>query len=712
MMRTACKSSFSQMNNSAPGIRPHRLSPMLTLLCIAALIFAAASESAAAEPITSVSAIRALTPEQGLQRLPVSLDGVVTFYHREWGVLFIHDGQDSICVGIGEDLRPATPYVRGARLHIEGVVGPGEFLPVVWPSVIRPDGAGALPEYRRITANEIFIPSLDCHPVEVDAVVKGTSFSDESLVVDLQIEGSMVRALLPQHETLTRLPWQLLERRVKVRGVVGTHFNDQRQMSGRLLFVQALDSFTIEEDAISDADVPHVPVESLLRVDSSLRQRVRIRGVATHVMPGRGLYLRGEGGSMFVQTAQPFEVVRGDEVEAEGFPVVTAFRPSLSALDVKKIGEGGGIVPVAFRPAEQRNSREQCELVTLDAELLEVTRSRGTTTLLCRADGEAFEAALASSSPPAEALAPGMKLRLTGICELVSTRPLVIPRNATDFRVQLRDAADVAIMARQPWWNEQRALWLLGIVAVLAVAVGAWAATLRTVVASQSAVIRQQAQQQATLEERQRIARDLHDTLEQELVGVNMLLDSTAMKLNGAHPEAGEPLGLARKLLRRAREESRTTIRELRSVALEQRGLPAALDELLRPLAIAGGATFSVDVSGTPTRLAGTLESHLLRIAQEAVANASRHSGAHSIVIKLDYSMSEVALEVRDDGTGFNPDEPTAEAGHFGLSGMKERADKISGKLHVVGDPGCGTTVRVTAPIVVSNKATQLTSPT
>ena len=114
--------------------------------CLALIAFiASAPLGVGAEPLTSITAIRALTPEQGSQRLPVSLDGVATCYHSDWGVLFIHDGHDSICVGISKELRPATPYAQGVKLHIEGVVGPGEFLPVVWPSVIREMGQGELP---------------------------------------------------------------------------------------------------------------------------------------------------------------------------------------------------------------------------------------------------------------------------------------------------------------------------------------------------------------------------------------------------------------------------------------------------------------------------------------------------------------------------------------------------------------------------------------
>jgi signal transduction histidine kinase len=324
--------------------------------------------------------------------------------------------------------------------------------------------------------------------------------------------------------------------------------------------------------------------------------------------------------------------------------------------------------------------------------------SREGLTLVCRAEGQVFEAIL-SSGEPHEDLQPGMRLRLTGVCEFSTTRPLVIPRNATGFRIQLRGADDIEVLARGPWWTESRVRWILGGLMALAMAAGVWAVTLQSMVRSQSSVIRQQTQQQATMEERQRIARDLHDTLEQELVGVTMLLDNTAMKLNGGHAQASEPLTLARRLLRRAREESRSTIRELRSVTLEQRGLAAAMDELLRPLATVSGATFESKVSGTPMRLPGTTETHLLRIAQEAVANAAHHSGAKNIHLHLAYEAESVTLEVHDDGRGFDPGSTLAKAGHFGLSGMKERADKIAGRLHIESTPGQGTHVRVQVPV-------------
>lgn len=648
----------------------------------------------AAEPLSSVGAVRMLPTEEAARGLPVRLEAVVSCYHPGWGVLLVHDGRDGICVGVSEHLRPAKPFSAGQKLRIEGGTGPGEFLPVILPARLEQIAAGEALNYEKLTAEQLFAPGADCHPVEIEAVVKGTWFGDKSLVVDLQMEGWPLKAVLPQEVEGARLPWQLLEQRVRVRGVAGTHFNDQRQMSGRLLFVQGLSFLTLVEEAQAASEVPLVPVDGLLRAGSSLRQRTRVRGVVTHVISGRGLYLRGEGGGLYVQTAQPLEMHSGDVVEAEGYPVITPFRPSLSAVNVSHLKTAAQPEPVAFDAAATRHSREQCELVWLEAELLETTRDADGTSFACRTAGQVFDAHL----PGTLELEPGSKLRLTGICEMLSTHPLVIPRNATAFRILLRSPADVVIAARPPWWSGSRGIWVLGGLAVLAVIVGAWAVGLQFLVHRQSSVIRQQARQQATLEERQRIARDLHDTLEQELVGVTMLLDTAARKLPHSQSEAAEPLGLALRLLRRAREESRSTIREMRSVTLEQRGLPAALEELLRPLATVGGATFHVQTTGKPARLSGSVETHLLRLAQEAVANATQHAQPRQIDLSIDYDPAEVCLQIRDDGRGFDPAVPFSPGEHFGLQGMRERAEKIAARLEILSEPGKGTTVKVSVP--------------
>ena len=84
----------------------------------------------AAEPLKSTDAVRALPLEKAREHPPVSLDAVITFYHDDWGVLFVHDGRSGICVGLPPEKRPAQPFTKGTRVRVEGIVSEGEFLPV------------------------------------------------------------------------------------------------------------------------------------------------------------------------------------------------------------------------------------------------------------------------------------------------------------------------------------------------------------------------------------------------------------------------------------------------------------------------------------------------------------------------------------------------------------------------------------------------------
>ena len=265
------------------------------------------------------------------------------------------------------------------------------------------------------------------------------------------------------------------------------------------------------------------------------------------------------------------------------------------------------------------------------------------------------------------------------------------------FRLHLRNADDITILRRAPWWTLRHLLWALGFIGALALVAIVWAALLRRRVAEQTRIIGAQIERAAVKDERQRIARELHDTIEQELAGLSVQLRNARQRLAHAPDQAGTAIELAERMLRHCRNEARTSIRDLRSVALEQRGLRGALDELLAPLAAECGARFSLEVRGTPRNLAGPVEIHLLRIAQQAVANAVQHATPREIRAQLEYADDAVTLEIRDDGRGFDPAAPPPR-GHFGVVGIRERANKMHAALTIESAPGAGTTVRVVVP--------------
>jgi signal transduction histidine kinase len=222
---------------------------------------------------------------------------------------------------------------------------------------------------------------------------------------------------------------------------------------------------------------------------------------------------------------------------------------------------------------------------------------------------------------------------------------------------------------------------------------------LETVAASMSVALENarlwgQEKQIAVLEERQRLGRELHDSVTQSLYGISLYSQAAAGQL------ALEQYGQVDKYLHEIREASqealaeiRLLIYQLRPPVLEHEGLVAALQRRLA--AVEGRAGLGTDFkTDLTTRLPPVVEEGLFYIAQEALSNAWKHAQAKTIHVALLQDGPCVALEVIDDGVGFEPS-GTGHAGKMGLPSMQERAAEIGGRLTVTSEPGKGTTVRV-----------------
>jgi signal transduction histidine kinase len=669
------------------------------LVCSTLLL---ALSHAAGEPVVekvrTAAALRGMLPAEARKGLPVEMEVSVTFVDRSRGMLFVDDGADGFYVR-GHNLVAKSDWlVAGRRVRLIGVTAEGDFLPVVFASEFIDLGAGVMPPATRLSPlRTILAPLMDSQWVELEGLVKRVTEEQGGVMLALQIDGLRLPLELPRRgelETPVALPLHLLERRVRVRVVAATQFNQQRQMSGRLLYLPGLEFLTLLDRESPAGSAPLRRVDELLLSSSPLNERVRVRGIVTYAVPGQMLFLRGEGGSMKIDTALTPDLKPGSLIEAEGSVSLLPFRPGLNATVLTKLGESEPPVPVRLDYRTDRRSDDHFELVTLDTTYVDTMQASNGARLLCRSEGVVFEAKLPPNLHHELKLEPGMRLRLQGICELESDKPFGIARITKVFKLSLRSAQDLLILQTPPYWNNHRLLLLLATTGGAGLLIATWAWMLRRKVAEQSIVIEQQTTARATLDERQRIARDLHDTLEQELSGVSMLLDTTSQQIETGDGEPKRSLDLARQLLRHSREESRSTIRDLRSVAIEQLGLVGAMQDTLRPLAEGAGMAFDFGTSGTVMRLPGTLEEAFLRIAHEAVTNAAKHSRGSRVDVRMAYGPEEVTLEVSDDGSGFEPDTAGDDAtGHFGLMGMKERALRIGAKLRVVNLGGKGTRV-------------------
>jgi ligand-binding sensor domain-containing protein len=206
------------------------------------------------------------------------------------------------------------------------------------------------------------------------------------------------------------------------------------------------------------------------------------------------------------------------------------------------------------------------------------------------------------------------------------------------------------------------------------------------------------------LEERARLAREIHDTLAQGFVGISSQLDALAIKL-GSDPEiARQNLDLARKMARHSLTEARRSVMDLRTSELERQDLPAALETSAHHWVAGSSVDVRVDVSGVSRKIPENLEQNLLRIAQEAVANALKHANARTIWVKLEAEDCALRLRIKDDGRGFKPSGAfSILGGHFGILGMQERAQRVGGNFDLTSSPGFGTQVEVMVPFAPRN---------
>lgn len=192
-------------------------------------------------------------------------------------------------------------------------------------------------------------------------------------------------------------------------------------------------------------------------------------------------------------------------------------------------------------------------------------------------------------------------------------------------------------------------------------------------------------------EERARVARDLHDQVNQSLTGVLLRLEATRSE---APPELEAEIDETSRLAHQAMDELLTVARQLRPTALDDLGLRAAIAGLIEQLDLPG-LTATFDCPDDPTGLDPDVQLVIYRVSQEAIGNAVRHSGASRIGVRLAREGDRFGLAVTDDGSGFTFDQ--ARSG-LGLGGMRERAILVGGEIDIESRPGHGTTVKLLVP--------------
>ena len=307
----------------------------------------------------------------------------------------------------------------------------------------------------------------------------------------------------------------------------------------------------------------------------------------------------------------------------------------------------------------------------------------------------------AASCPAAAVLEEETLVEVTGLFVFDSStghRSALFPRIKSVFLVT-RGPDDIRVLATPSWWTTRRLLAVIGGLTALLLGILAWNAVLRRMVERRSRELVEERTQtlraDLKVEERTRLAVELHDSIAQSLSGVVMEVETTEKLAAGGPADMRQHLSLASKALKSCNDDLRNCLWDLRCQALEEKDMTTAIEKTLKPHATAAQLTVRFNVARE--KLADQTAYSVLRIVRELVINAIRHGKASKVRIAGSLDEGTLRFSVTDDGRGFDPDAcPGVAQGHFGIEGIRERVDLLGGTFDLTSSPGHGTKAVIT----------------
>ncbi|MEI6192947.1 MAG: sensor histidine kinase [Verrucomicrobiota bacterium] len=666
------------------------------------LLFLAAPSSGRGEStpgvLTNAAQVRALSFDQARTHMPVRLRGVVTG-EGSTGIVI----QDSTAgIFIYQHKLDVSWAKRGDLVEVNGAADPGEFAPVVWPDKITKLGTAPIPEPRHATLDGLASGALDAQWVEVSGIVRA---SQMMRLYEFKLILAIGGMRLPVQYFGPTNALGFVDAEVRVTGICFYQFNRNGQILNPLLMVPGEKYLKIEKPAPSSPfTAPLRKAQNVLQFtpEDTHRHRVRVRGTVLHQIPGETVWLHDGGHGLRVESPLTETVNPGDQIETAGFPASGDCSPVLEDAVFHILATATNSPQPIIVVNKSDALQHDADLIRLSAQLLEISGSPDNWNLTLQWQNKPLRASLHKPLPPPADWVPGSLVQLTGICRALADSSGSVgggPQSPSEFQLLLRSIADVTIVQKPPWWTARRIVTVLILatsISLLAAALIAWQARQRL---QQQALRRTMAEMEfsAMFAERNRIAREIHDTLAQGLGAISMHLEMVKDQLGREPEKVSRHLEIAHQTARQSLTEARESIWNMRSHVLENGDLGAALEGVLHQFTDGTATRGQFITSGTVRRLASTIENNLLRIGQEAISNAVKHARAKTIAVTLEFGERHVALTVTDDGSGFNPAQPPA-GSHFGLLGQRERTAQMGGKLDVQSAPGTGTKINVWIP--------------
>lgn len=649
---------------------------------------------AAPQPCTVKEAIELSDSALNLAE-PRVITGLLTYYEPSHRMAFLQDRTASIYLQI----RDSQPVSAGDWVEVTGVVDPG-----INGRNLRGLKPETSPRIHRLGPGT-WQPGVPANAADiVSGTVSSIWSSVEGRISEVEVIGDRVRLTLKDQPMLPiflpgisqeRLaPSHLKGMNVKLSGVPATSLvSPNPPVMQHVFLVPSVAHIQIREaDRNARFGAPEVLLHDLRWISDRTEEerRATVRGIVTWSKQGEGFFLQRGLSCAWIQCTEPELPYSGERVQCAGLAgAYHAGGVLLSAIWRPTTDSFGPVSPSSPMQHELASDELHGRLSRLTGTVVQSFRNPREDIIVLSLGDTHFTAHLAldreQQEPPF--IQNGARIEVIGIALNRPSPAIELWNDQGRLQLQLRNAADVRLIAEPPFWTTTRLAWCLSGLIVVALTATTWVVALRRKVRQQEIVISRQVSRQAIHEERVRIAREWHDTFEQHFAGLTMQLDATAAVLP-PDTRSRQMLERAAEMADHSRSEARQAIWDLRAPDPEE-DTPffRELEQSLRHSWPEGSIPVLelVHEGARCTVLPRRIVSHLLRVAQESVANAFKHAAATRIVVVWRETPDDVQLSITDDGKGIHPGdlENAISRGHFGLLGLRERAHKLMGILRI-----------------------------
>ncbi len=649
---------------------------------------AQSSRLMAGNPYDTAASILALKPHEADESHPAHIKGVVT----GWTSLGLTVQDRTAGIWIYWDR--SDRFRAGDRVEVKGLTASGFFTPSIKATAVTKLGTAAMPKPEPASFRELSSGDKDCQYVSVTGTVRSVGIRESSshvlrLWLKIAMAEGIVDATLPIEEFEDGV--KLVDAVVRIDSPAMCQKNQTRQITAVTLVVQDMHQVVVLSQPPHDLfDRPLTPIAILMqyRAGTDYFHRVRVNGTVTYYKPGQSLVMQDQGRAILVTTAQTDGLRIGDRIEVSGFPSPEEAGPILQDAVFRRISHGDAPRPIPLSLAQIAAQSPNYNIVTTQGHLVRYLQEPSRVILLIQDGPTLLTAEMAT--PLVSPIREGSIVRVTAISMLEVKGAWHFGR-PEDFAVTpklvLRSDRDIEVLEPPSWFNTRHVLYIAAVLggltlAFLALVFYGWMERWRL---------------HAVLDERERLALELHDTLAQSFAGIGFQLQAMRKAIPCDNLRLQEQIELAGALVRHSHKEARRSMEPLHTDLHEE------VDDLLESLESSaykmceGG---SVEIIGTSTgqsrQLPHSIGVTLLKIGQEAIANSVRHADPTRLHIRVAYAKNHTRLEIEDNGTGFVK---SGDLLGFGLRGMRNRAASISAKLEIISQLRVGTRVEVDAPM-------------